>query len=115
MDNKVKEYIEACLPEKQSRLKELYKTIDGQLPSETEVRIAWGMPSFYLNGYIVHFSSQKKHIGFHVGTAAIEHFKDELSEIPKSKGTIRLMDDKALPLELIEKVVEFCLKENLQK
>ena len=114
MDKKIAEYITACPPEKQARLKELYRIIKKQLPVETEERIAWGMPSFYLKGYVVHFSAQKHHIGFHVGREAIEQFRNELKTLPACKGSIRLSDGLPLPKELIERIVKYCVEKNSQ-
>ena len=114
MDKKIAEYIKACPPEKQEKLKELYLIIKKKMPAGTEERIAWGMPSFYRNGYIIHFSCQKHHIGLHVGREALIQFKDELGTLPTSKGSIRLTDDLPLPKELIERIVRYCVKEDSQ-
>ena len=55
-------YIDNCPEEIRNRLQELRRIIREVEPTMTE-KIAWQMPSFYLNGPIIHFATNKKHIG----------------------------------------------------
>jgi uncharacterized protein YdhG (YjbR/CyaY superfamily) len=45
----------------------------------------------------------------------IEAFKDELSKYKGAKGTVQFPLDEALPLELISRIVQFRVADNLQK
>jgi len=73
------------------------------------------MPTFYLEGNLVHFAAFKDHIGFFPTPSGIEAFKDELSAYESSKGTVRFPIGKPLPLELIARIVKFRVAENLKR
>jgi uncharacterized protein YdhG (YjbR/CyaY superfamily) len=63
----------------------------------------------------VQFACHKKHIGFYPGPSAIEAFKEDLSAFNISKGTIQFPFDKAIPLDLITRIVLFRVAENNDK
>lgn len=111
----VDEYIESFSEETRSRLEEIRKTIRASLPSETTEKISYGIPTYYLNGNLVHFGGYKSHIGLYPGSAPIADFREELKEFKTSKGTVQFPHNKPLPLNLIKKIVDQCLKRNLSK
>ena len=80
-----------------------------------EEAIKYGIPTFVLNGNLVHFSGAKNHIGFYPGAAGIVAFKEELAAYEGSKGTVRFPLGKRLPVSLISKIVKFRVKQNLEK
>ena len=106
----VDEYIAGRTPEVQPILHELRSTITNAAPDATE-KISWGMATFVYHGNLVHFSAEKKHIGFHPSPSAIEAFREELKDYHCSKGTVQLPYDKPLPLDLITKIVRFRVEE----
>lgn len=110
----IEEYISTMPEDRQAKLQQLYKTIKQLIPEATE-KMSYGMPTFYLNGNLVHFANAKNHIGFYPTPGAIEAFKQELTEFKTSKGAIQLPLDRALPIELIKNIVLFRLKENIKK
>jgi uncharacterized protein YdhG (YjbR/CyaY superfamily) len=71
------------------------------------------MPTFKLNGNLVHFAAYKNHIGFYPAPSGIEAFKRELSPYKWSKGAVQSPLDKPIPLDLVKKIVVFRVKENL--
>jgi len=73
------------------------------------------MPTFILNGILVHFAAFKNHIGFYPTPSGIEAFKEELSIFKGAKGSVQFPIDKQLPLDLIGRIVKFRVMENLQK
>lgn len=93
-------------------LRELRKTIKDAAPMATE-KISYQMPTYYLNGNLVHFAAYKNHIGFYPAPSAIEAFKGELSSFKWSKGSIHFPINKPLPYDLIRKMVEFRVIENI--
>ncbi len=107
-------YIKAAPKEVQPMLKKLRKIIKEAAPKTEEV-ISYGIPTFRLNGNLVHFGCFKDHIGFFPGSAPIQIFKKELSKYKTSKGTIQLPLDMPLPAGLIKKIVTFCVKRNLER
>jgi len=80
-----------------------------------EEKISYQMPTFYLNGNLVHFAAYAKHIGFYPTPSGIEKFKRELSEYKHAKVSVQFPQGEPLPVDLIEKIVRFRVEENLNK
>lgn len=110
----IDEYIATFTENVQDILQEIRKVIQEAAP-EAEEAISYGMPTFKLNGNLVHFAAYDKHIGFYPAPSGIEAFKDELSPYKGGKGSVQFPIDKPLPLDLVEKIVIFRVKENLNK
>jgi uncharacterized protein YdhG (YjbR/CyaY superfamily) len=79
---------------------------------QAEEMIKYGIPTFRLNGNLVHYAAYKKHIGFYPTPSGINTFEEDLEPYELSKGTVRFPLDKPIPYELIEKIVKFRVKEN---
>lgn len=84
--------------------------IQEEAPQATEA-IAYGLPTFKLNGNLVHFGAGKTHIGFYPTPSAIEAFASSLSSYKTSKGAVQFPLDKPLPEALIRDMVRFRVKE----
>jgi uncharacterized protein YdhG (YjbR/CyaY superfamily) len=110
----IDEYIAGFPAPIQQLLEEMRATIRKAAPAAQEA-IKYAIPTFTLNGNLVHFAAFKNHIGFYPAPGGIEAFKKELSAYEGSKGTIRFPFDKPLPLALISKIVKYRVKMNLQK
>ena len=78
-------------------------------------KLSWGMATFVLNGNLVHFSGEKRHLGFHPVPSAIEAFADRLGDYKCSKGTVQFPYDKPMPWELIREMVLFRVAEQAGK
>lgn len=107
-------YIANHSKEVQVLLKKIRAIIKKSAPKATE-KISYGIPTFVLNGNLVHFGAFKNHLGFFPGPSGIRNFKKELSDYKTSKGTIQFPFDKPLPVALIRKIVAFRVKENQKK
>ena len=107
-------YIAACPPDVRAKLQELRATIKKVAP-DAEEAISYQMPTFKLNGNLVHFAAFKNHIGFYPVPSGIEAFKKELSVYKQGKGSVQFPLDKPLPLKLITRIVKFRVKENAAK
>jgi uncharacterized protein YdhG (YjbR/CyaY superfamily) len=110
----IDEYVENFSPEVQKTLQKLRKVIKENAKDSVEA-IAYGMPTFRLNGNLVHFAAYEKHIGFYPAPSGINKFEKELKSFETSKGAIKFPIEKELPWDLIGKIVEFRVGENLQK
>lgn len=110
----IDEYIATFPKETQTILEEIRATIKAAAP-EAQEKISYQMPTFFLNGNLVHFAAFKNHIGFYPVPSGIEKFKKELSVYEQGKGSARFPLDKPMPLALITKIVKFRVKENLAK
>ena len=81
-----------------------------EAPEATE-KISYQMPTFYLQGNLAHFASQKHHIGFYPTPSAIEAFKEELSAYKTSKGAVQFPLDKPIPYDLVRRMVRYRVEE----
>ena len=110
----IDEYIAGFPNDIQKILKKIRATIRKAAPQAKET-IKYQMPTFTLEGNLVHFAAFKNHIGFYPTPSGIEEFQQELSGYDGAKGTIRFPLDKPIPYELISKIVAFRVKRNLAK
>ena len=107
----IDEYIKTFPDEIQGILQKFRQVIRKAAPKATEA-ISYQMPTFKLNGNLVHFAAFKDHIGFYPVPSGIEAFRKELEPYITGKGTIRFPLDKPIPYDLVRQVVEFRVKEN---
>ena len=110
----IDEYINTFPEGVQRILNEVRQTIKDAAP-EAEETINYGIPTFTLNGNLVHFAAFENHIGFYPTPSGMEAFKKELSSYKGAKGSVQFPIDQALPLPLIRRIVEFRVKENLER
>lgn len=110
----IDDYITRCPAGVQIVLQELRETIRKAAPEAKET-INYMMPTFTLEGNLVHFAAFKNHIGFYPAPSGIDQFRDELSTYELSKGTIRFPLGQPIPFELITRIVKFRVQENLEK
>lgn len=107
-------YIQNYPKDVQALLKKMRTVIKKNAPGATET-ISYGIPTYKLNGNLVHFGGFKRHVGFFPTPSGIRAFQKELSEYRTTKGAIQFPLDKALPLDLIKKIVVFRVKEDMAK
>jgi len=110
----IDEYIAQCPKEIQRKLKDMRATIKSAAPTATE-RISYRMPTFYLEGNLVHFAALKNHIGFYPTPSGVDAFIKETSKYASTKGAIQFPLDEPLPLKLVGKIVKFRVRENLKR
>jgi uncharacterized protein YdhG (YjbR/CyaY superfamily) len=106
----IDEYIAAFPEDIQEILEKLRVVIKGSAP-EAEEAIAYGIPTFRLNGNLVHFAAFKDHISFFPTSSPIPAFKKELAPYKQSKGTIQFPLGKPIPFGLVKKIVKFRVAE----
>jgi uncharacterized protein YdhG (YjbR/CyaY superfamily) len=108
------EYIDSFPEDVQRILNELRQTIKEAAP-EAEETINYQIPTFALNGNLVHFAAFEHHIGFYPTPSGMEAFKTELLQYKGAKGSVQFPIDQSLPLELIRRIVEFRVKEDVER
>jgi len=108
------EYIGGFANDVHAILEKIRITIRKAAPSAKE-KIGYGIPTFTLNGNLVHFAAFKRHIGFYPTPSGIKKFKQELSVYKGAKGSVQFPIDKPIPFGLISKIVKFRVQENLKK
>jgi len=110
----IDEYIATFPEEVQQQLNQIREVIKKTAP-QAEEKIGYGMPTFTLNGNLIHFAAYKNHIGLYPAPQAIEEFKEELSCYKGAKGAVQFPLDKPMPLALIEKITKYRIQKNLEK
>jgi len=110
----IDEYIATFPAAIQKILEEIRATIRAAAP-QAEEKISYQMPTFALKGNLVHFAAFKSHIGFYPTPSAIQAFQQELAPYAGAKGSVQFPIDQPLPLDLIRKIVQFRVGENLKK
>jgi uncharacterized protein YdhG (YjbR/CyaY superfamily) len=111
----IDEYIETFEPKIQKTLNKIRAFIKKEVPEAAE-KISYGMPTFYLNGNLIHFAAFKDHFSLFPGPSGVDRlFEKELIPYRTGKGTLRFPIDKPIPWETIKKVIQFRVKENQKK
>lgn len=110
----IDDYIADFPEEIQKRLEMIRQAIQKAAPGATEA-MKYAMPTFVLHGNLVHFAAFKNHIGFYPAPAGIAIFQEELSKYKSGKGSVQFPLDQPLPIELITRIVEFRVQQQLEK
>lgn len=115
----IDDYIHNQKEEAQSILVELRSLIKEAVPEAIEIK-NYKVPSFTLvpeakpelQLMIVAYA---KYVSFYPYQATVEHFSDELTNFELGKGTVKFPFNKALPKELIKRMVIFRKEELMSK
>ncbi len=107
-------YISGYPAEVQTLLQQMRATIHKAAPKAEEA-MKYGIPTFVLNGNLVHFGAFNRHIGFYPASSGKSTFRKEFSVYKGAKGSVQFPFGMPLPLALITKVVKFRAQENLSK
>jgi uncharacterized protein YdhG (YjbR/CyaY superfamily) len=116
MDNRksqyasIDDYIKSFPASIRKKLSQLRALIKKQAPEALE-RISYQMPAFFLGRNLVYYAGYSKHIGFYPGANCIEAFKSRLSKYKHAKGSVQFPLEGSLPVDLINKMVNFKVKE----
>ena len=109
--NTIDEYIADFPDDVQNILQQIRQTIRKAAP-EAQEAIKYAIPTFVLNGNLVHFAAFKSHIGFYPTPTGTEEFKEEFSVYKSGKGSVQFPLDEPMPLDLISRIVEFRVRES---
>lgn len=110
----VEEYFSSFSASTQDILQQVRKTIKRAAPEAKEV-ISYNMPAFKLNGVLVYYAAHNEHIGFYPTASPIVAFKEELAGYKFSKGAIQFPINKPMPVDLITRMVQFRVREDMEK
>jgi len=110
----IEEYIGKHPPNVQKILQEL-RSIVHEIAPEVQEAISYGIPTFKLNGDLVHFAAFEKHIGFYPTPSGIIAFRERLSPYSTTKGAVQFPLNGPIPYDLVRDMVRFRLKEDLEK
>lgn len=99
----------AALPEdRREKLQALREKLLGLAP-EAKEKLAWGMPTLWENGNLIHYAPAKGHIGLYPGPSAIDAVRQTIDDLGlvTTKGSIHLSWTEPLPEELLSALVAF--------
>ena len=92
------------------KLNEIRKLVHALAPDAVEC-ISYGIPTFKLNGNLIHFAAYRQHIGLYPGAAGIQQFANRFGEYAYSKGAVQFPLDQPLPLALIQEIIEYRIQQ----
>lgn len=98
----------------QEKLQAIRRTVHECAPEAVEA-ISYSMPTFKLNGNLVHFAAFQRHIGFYPTASSIAAFQEKLGRYHHSKGAVQFPLDEPLPLGLVREIVMYRVEENRAK
>lgn len=110
----IDDYIKTFPKDIQKILESVRLTIRKAAPKAQEA-ISYQIPTFKLNGNLVHFAAFKNHISIYPAPRGVQEFKKDLSGYEGGKGTVQFPLDKPLPLSLITSIVKYRMKINFEK
>lgn len=110
----IEAYIAGFPKHTQEILEQIRSTIKSVAPDASEA-IKYAIPTFILNGNLVHFAGYKNHIGLYPAPSGMEQFEEEIAMYKTGKGTLQFPIDQPMPLDLIARIVKFRVQENEAK
>jgi uncharacterized protein YdhG (YjbR/CyaY superfamily) len=105
-------YLAGFPDEVRAVLQDIRATVREAAPQADEA-IKYGMPAYLLHGPLVYFSAFKKHIGFFCVTTGGGALAEELAPYAGPKGNLQFPLGKPVPLDLVRRIVELRVQENL--
>ncbi len=112
------ESIDAYIADFPENIQKILKTLRAAIRKaapKAEETIKYAMPTFTLDGNLIHFAAYQKHIGIYPVPTGVQGWDEALAPYVSGKGSLQLPLDKPLPLTLIDKIVKFNAKRNAEK
>lgn len=111
-EKSVSAYMKSMEKETRTSLTSLRSELKRLIPDGEEV-LRYGIPTLRLYGKnLIHYAGYKTHIGLYPGPKAIATFAKELSRYKTSKGAVRIPLGDTISRTLLQKIVQFCIKEH---
>jgi uncharacterized protein YdhG (YjbR/CyaY superfamily) len=107
-------YIAAFPASTRKILQKLRRVIRESAPGAEEA-ISYGIPTFKLNGNLVHFAAYEKHVGFYPTSSGITAFKKELAPYKLGRGTVQFPIDRPIPFTIVRKIVKYRVREQARR
>jgi len=112
------ESIDAYIADFPERIRKILKTIRATVRKaapQAEETIKYAMPTFMLDGNLIHFAAFQNHIGLYPVPTGVPGWDEALAPYVSGKGSLQLPLDKPMPLALISKIVKFNARRNAEK
>lgn len=108
----IDEYISAFSPEIQVILQQVRRAVRSAAPDAQEV-ISYQMPALKQHGVLVYFAAFKNHIGFYPPVKGDTQLEKEAAPYAGEKGNLRFPLDQPIPFDLIKRLTECRVKQDL--
>ena len=109
----IDDYIEGFPPKVQKILEKIRKTIQKAAPGAEEA-ISYRIPTFKLNGNLIHFAAYEHHIGLYPAPRGVKEFEEEMARYEGGKGTVRFPLDESIPYDLITRITKYRVLKNVE-
>jgi uncharacterized protein YdhG (YjbR/CyaY superfamily) len=110
----IDEYIAGVPADIQKILQEVREAIRSEAPGAAE-KIGYGIPTFTLNGNLIHFAAFKNHIGLYPTPNGLEEFKEQLAGYKGAKGSVQFPLNQPMPIDLIKRITRFRVTKMMAK
>ena len=114
LPSNVDQYIATFAPEIQAVLQQVRQVVCSAAPGAMEV-ISYRMPALKQNGILVYFAAFKNHIGFYPPIRGDARLERAAAPYAGEKGNLRFPFDKPMPFDLIRRLTELRVKQDLAK
>ena len=109
----VDDYISWFPEETQKLLLEIRNLIKTYAP-QAEETVSYNIPAYKLNGILLYFAGYQKHVSIYPAPRQKEAFISELLNYKGGKGTVQFPLNQPLPVDLITRIINFRIQENLR-
>ena len=109
----IDDYIERYPDNVQKILQKIRKTIQKAAPDAVEA-ISYHIPTFRLNGNLIHFAAYQHHIGLYPRPRGVKEFEKEMARYEGGKGTLQFPLDEPIPYELITRITKYRVQKNVE-
>ena len=106
----IDEYIAASSDRARPILRRIRSIVRKAAPQATEA-ISYGIPTFKLDGALVHFAAFRNHIGFYPPVKGDARLQRAAKRYAGEKGNLKFPLDEPIPYELIERIVRFRVRQ----
>jgi len=110
----IDDYIAAHPPKVRAILTRIRRTVKKAVPEAAET-ISYRMPTFTLNGVVVHFAAFTSHIGLYPPVRGDAALLKAAAPYANEKGNLRFPFDEPIPYDLITRIVRARAALNLAK
>ncbi len=105
------ETLEGAVRERMERISEIVRD---EAP-EAKPTLKYQMPGFEWNGYLIHFSAFKKHIGLYAIPNQLPEFEEKLRGFKTGRGSMQILHSQEMPELLIREMIRFNIHQNSNK
>lgn len=113
MTRTIDDYIAGCPESVKPILEQIRALVRENAHGATEA-IMYQMPTFVLNGNLVHFAAFKRHIGLYPPVTGSAELRAEVARYEGPKGALRFPLDEPIPYDLIARIVRYRVAENIK-